>query len=290
MENYPRPVTREEHRKISEYFDDLIYEIKGDKGKKGKGIFCLMKIHNKKIYTLITSYNMINEEYLKKNNNIEIIKDKEVILIEMDYIYYINKELDISVIQIKENKKIRIIDIDENVYNNESEMYYLKKESIYIIYNKNVSYGIINNITSSELILGINLKNIDLYKYPIINLTTNQLIGIYYKNSKYYNKGIYIKYIINELQKKYNKNDIKNIFNNDNNNEIKIKIEIKEKDINKEIYFLDNEYEENNIIKSGHNNIKELNERNTELYINNNKYNYKKYIKPKEIGEYYNIK
>ena len=63
MENYPRPVTREEHRKISEYFDDLIYEIKGDKEKKGKGIFCSMKIHNKKIYTLITSYNIINEEF-----------------------------------------------------------------------------------------------------------------------------------------------------------------------------------------------------------------------------------
>ena len=38
MENYPKPVTREGHKKISEYLDDLIYEIKGDKGKKGKGI------------------------------------------------------------------------------------------------------------------------------------------------------------------------------------------------------------------------------------------------------------
>ena len=197
MENYPKPVTREGHKKISEYLDDLIYEIKGDKGKKGKGIFCSMKIHNKIIYTLITSYNIINEEYLKNNNNIEIIKNKEVILIEMDYIYYINKELDISVIQIKENKKIKIIDIDENVYNKESEMYYLKNESIYIIYDKKISYGILNNIISSELILGINLKNIDLYKYPIFNLKTNKLIGIYYKNYKYYNKGIYIKYIIN---------------------------------------------------------------------------------------------
>ena len=105
MENYPRPVTREEHRKISEYFDDLIYEIKGDKGKKGKGIFCSMKIHNKKIYTLITSYNIINEEFLRDNNNIEITNNKGVILIELDFINYLDKDLDISVVQIKENKK-----------------------------------------------------------------------------------------------------------------------------------------------------------------------------------------
>ena len=74
-----------------------------------------MKVHNKIIYTLITNYNIINEEYLKNKNNIEITINKGVILIELDFINYSNRYLDLSVIQIKDNKEIKIIDIDENI-------------------------------------------------------------------------------------------------------------------------------------------------------------------------------
>ena len=144
MENYPKPVKEESHKKISEYLNDSIYEIKGDKEKYGKGIFCTIKLHDKIIFTLITNYNIINEGYLKNKENIEILIDKEIITIERDYIYYINKDLDISVIQIKENKNIKILEIDETIYKEESEMYF-NKESIFIIYNNNVSYGIINH-------------------------------------------------------------------------------------------------------------------------------------------------
>ena len=275
MENYPKPVTEENHKKIFEYLNDSIYEIKGDKGKYGNGIFCSMKVHDKIMYMLITDYKTINEEYLINNNNIEILINKEIILIEKDILYYVNKELDISVIQIKENKKIKILEIDESIYKKESEIY-LNKETIYIIYDKKVSYGIINKISKSELTITSNLNNNNIYRYPIFNLSTNKLIGIYENNSKYYNKGIYMKYIINELEMKYNKNDIKN--------EIKIIIKIDEEDINNKIYFLDNKYKENHITKSDHNNLKELNIKNTELYINNNKNNYQKYFKPDKKG------
>jgi len=50
-------------------------------------------------------------------------------------------------------------------------------------------------------------------------------------------------------------------------NEIKILINIEQKDIGKNIYFLDNfEYEDNMGIKHYHDNLKELNELNTEIY------------------------
>ena len=64
-------------------------------------------------------------------------------------------------------------------------------------------------------------------------------------------------------------------------NEIKISLIINEKDINKEIYFLDN-------YDSCHDNLKELNELNTKIYIDNDEKNheYKKYFKPKEKKEY----
>ena len=61
-----------------------------------------------------------------------------------------------------------------------------------------------------------------------------------------------------QLEYKYIKKD---------ENEIQILINICENDIKSKIYFLDNEYIENNIKKSSHNNLKELNEFNTELYI-----------------------
>ena len=61
---------------------------------------------------------------------------------------------------------------------------------------------------------------------------------------------------------------------------------IKKEDINKKIYFLDNIYQKIFEKHYEHNNLKELNEYNTELYINNKKYEFKKYFIPNKEGEY----
>ena len=56
-------------------------------------------------------------------------------------------------------------------------------------------------------------------------------------------------------------------------------INIEVNDINKKIYFLDNYKDQNN--------LKEINESNTEVYINNKKENvFKKYFIPRTEGEY----
>lgn len=57
------------------------------------------------------------------------------------------------------------------------------------------------------------------------------------------------------------------------NNEIKMNVKIKNKDINKEIFFLDNTiwFKDSNGISHYHDNLKELNKDNVELYINNEK-------------------
>jgi surface protein len=69
---------------------------------------------------------------------------------------------------------------------------------------------------------------------------------------------------------------------------IKMIIDIKENDINKDIYFLDNtDYEDENGNKHFHDSIKEFNELNTKLYINNKKYRFQKYFRFAEKGEYY---
>jgi surface protein len=66
-----------------------------------------------------------------------------------------------------------------------------------------------------------------------------------------------------------------------------LKIKIEKDDINKEIYFLDNTHsKDENGIKHYHGNLKELNNINTELYINNIKKEYKKYFIPEKEGIY----
>ena len=81
------------------------------------------------------------------------------------------------------------------------------------------------------------------------------------------------------------------MINEKENNIIKIIIKIEKGDINKYIYFLDNTegnyYNENdNLVEHHHDNLKELNELNTELFINNIKYKYEKYFKLDKEGTY----
>ena len=200
MEDYLNPITKETHKIILDYLDNSIYQIKGIEGNFGTGFFCNIKCHNKIIPVIITSYQTIEENYIKNYKSIEVLIDKERIEIEFGFIYYLNKELNLSVVEIKENNKIRFLDLDDNIYKNESEIY-LNKESIYIIHYDNnsnicVSYGILKNINDYELICSCNIKNV-LNFYPIFDLKTNKLIGIYQKNSIRYSKGIYFKFISN---------------------------------------------------------------------------------------------
>ena len=60
MENYPKPVTRETYKKISDYLDNSIYLIKVSEEKDGLGFFCSLKCHDKKVFVLITNYQTVN--------------------------------------------------------------------------------------------------------------------------------------------------------------------------------------------------------------------------------------
>ena len=82
----------------------------------------------------------------------------------------------------------------EMFYNNES-IYNLQYNNIKNIF---VSYGIIKEINKYKLIYTGNISS----KYSLIfNLSNNKLIGIYINKSKYYNNGLFFKYIIKEYKK-----------------------------------------------------------------------------------------
>ena len=160
-----------------DYLDNSIYQIKGYEDKYGIGFFCSLKCHDKNLFVLITNYQIINDNYLKNYNYIDVLINQKLIRIGFNLIYYLDKHLDLSVVEIKENKAIKILELDEDIYMEESEIY-LNKESIYIINDNNVSYSIIVNTTKSEFIFHCNLNN-NSNCYPIFNLTTNKLIDVY---------------------------------------------------------------------------------------------------------------
>ena len=85
----------------------------------------------------------------------------------------------------------------------------------------------------------------------------------------------------NEEQKLSNieKNNIVYVSNDQNyGNEINLILNIDDTDVGKAVSFLDNNV--------NHNNLSELNEENTKLYINDKKQIFKKYFIPKETGIY----
>ena len=172
MEKYPKPVTKESHKKIYDYLDNSIYQIKGSNDKYGIGFFCLLKCHDKTINVLITNYQIVNENYLQNNDYIEVFIHQKLIRIEFNLLYYLDKELNLSVIEIKKNEKKKMIELDDDIYREQSEIYF-NKESIYIINNDSISYSLINNITKSEFIFNCNLND-NSYCYPIFNLSTNK--------------------------------------------------------------------------------------------------------------------
>ena len=86
-----------------------------------------------------------------------------------------------------------------------------------------------------------------------------------------------------------NKNNKKNY--NKNFNELILTLVIDEENINTEVYFLDNTDDDNfpensDFVEHHHDNLKELNEKNTKLFINGKEENFKKFFTPNNTGIY----
>ena len=265
--------------------------------KTGTGFFCKINYQNEEIPLLMTNYHVLSDEYLETNKCVKIsINDEqifEVINIEENSKLFSSEidKYDIMMIKIKEEKtKFNYLELDNNLLKENSEDLYENK-SIYILHYPNGE-----NICVS---FGYGIKKLDDYYIkhlcntefcssgsPILNLSNNKVIGIHKgtipnkdKKAKY-NIGILLKYPLNEIKEK-------------NINEIDIKINILNNQVNKEIYFLDNSKikpENSYQLKPYHRYLKELNKNNIELFINGIKEEeYKKYFIPKKEG-IYNIK
>ena len=266
LNKYSLPVTIDETELILKQMRYSICKIENRNGN-GTGFFC--KIFNQKL--LITNNHVINEEIIKNKNIIKVkINDNKIKKDIKIKDYYTSIEYDITIIEINNNdENINYLEIDDDILD---ENINIDNKSIYIIqYPKYgneqkaaVSYGILNKIQDKFNIIHYCSTDHGSSGSPILGLSNKKIIGIHKEgiSNHNFNRGTLLKYPINEYLNKMN--------------EIKLEVKIKKEDINKDIYFLDNEYDS----------LEELNELNTELLINNKKYKYSKCFKPEKEGIY----
>ena len=232
------------------------------------GFFCYIPYKNKKIAVLMTTRDAINENYSsdKLYINFDCYKTSKAIKMNKNRILYSSDIFNLTIIEIKPEDNLdnkNFLELDDNLFKNNSEIIYENK-SLYILYYHEqkgplVSYGSLNKKVSHNLIHLCQVEESSAGA-PILNLENNKVIGLhtFSKKSPYYNMGSFLKYAINDLNKF--------------KNQIGIIVEVNEYDLNKEVYFLNQDQ----------NYAGELNEANTKLFIDNKEYKYKKYFYPKK--------
>ena len=162
-------------------------------------------------------------------------------------------------------------------------MFYYKKPIYIIQYNNahdiSISFGKLNNIDNNKIIYFANLRKNCKFSL-IFNLSNNNLIGTHENISQLHNKGIFLKYIINKFINIYTRNQ--KVYN-----KLYVLIKVNKEDIDKKLYcFYNFEYKDNVGILDLKENFREINELNTELYINDKINKYDKYIKFDKEGEF----
>jgi len=263
--------------------------------KVGTGFLCLVPFPSVeyRLKVLITCNHVFND--IRIGNKIKIMFDNGIqkeIIIDGARIVYTSKreEYDITIIELEDNE------FDIRYYLGIDDDLFLKDEikinqQIYIIHYPNGvevknNQGTIQNKIGNKII-----HYLTTYEgssgAPIFNLNSFKVIAIHcgYINNKnnIFNIGELIKIPINDFYQKcklkYNNNINNNKIKEEKTiNEINIILEISYYNINKIIYFLDN--------TKKHDNLKELNENNVKLYINNKEYKYTKCFKPDKVGRY----
>ena len=274
---YPKLLTKTGLKIILEQMTYSICRINKGERNNEIGYFIYIKYKNKKIPVLMTKYNIINND---KDNILNVIINNKTKIIKLGKARCLSEKYDLALIEIEENieDELKFIEIDDKIFNNDLENDYYKKPIYLIQDNKKdilVSFGIIEAIIKTDLKYSC-YTNSNFRGLTIFDLENNKIIGIH-QNQSNYNKGVLIKKIIKDFKVIYT-----NLISNKLKNEINLIINIDKSEINKEIYFMDN-------YDNYHNNLKELNDSNTELYINNQKYKYSKYFITKNEGKY-NIK
>ena len=222
----PEPVTYEGTQAILNQMNKCVCKIYS-KGE-GTGFFTKIPFNSELLPVLITNNHVLSKNEIKNNNIIMLSlnsdKNKKAIKINEDRKTYTNKELDITIIEIKEKEdklNNEYIELDDDIINffkdkKNEYMQYLQKiysnKSIYILHypkgnNIVVSYGQPPEFNNTEIRHKCSTEH-GSSGSPIILIDNQKLIGIHcaghpHPNFKY-NIGTIIIDAIIDFQKKSN--------------------------------------------------------------------------------------
>ena len=204
----------------------------------GIGFFCIIPLHNIKIKVLFTNNHILNEDLLSIGNEIKLSYKYQFKKIKLtnERIFWTNKSLDYSIIEILDNDEIEeFYEIEYKSYNNPNKIY------------ENDDIGIIQYLEGGQMEVKINrlleikneiikhniLTNNDSSGSPLILLKNLKIIGINQgsRNKQKIGIGIFINSIIEDI----------------NNNIIICEYNIGNYNIGKEINILSNSIEENKL-------------------------------------------
>ena len=183
-----------------------------DGNKAGTGFFCKIERGEELIPVLITNYHVIDDNYMKQNKYLKFyINDKSHIIdlnSESKIYSSSNNEYDMMIIRLKEGQVNNYLDIDENIFEDNSENFY-ENDSIYILHYANAE--------EAKVSFGKGIKKVDNYDIkhlchtepgssggPILSRMTNKVIGIHKgsigRGKCDYNIGTFLKYPLNEVK------------------------------------------------------------------------------------------
>ena len=304
-------ITKSKAQIIISQLDKHICKIYVTETNIGTGFFCRIRYpdENRRLPVLITNNHVLNEKALEINHTIKItLEDDKIeknILIDKSRLTFTDPDLDVTIIQIKPEDEIdTFLDVDENVFNKDYNKIYKKGTPIYLLpYPEGVfashAVGRIDQILKEGIFHSCSTDPCSSGS-PILLLSTLKVIAIHIGTKKEKaesnNLGIWIKYPIEEFNKKYpngvkdNINPIKPIIfqkesidkkitensgeiNNNNNNENNKKMDYLDK--YKEDFEFNEKYGHDYLLKNNNNNINENNNfnDNNQNYQSNNHYN-----------------
>ena len=221
---HPLPISLKQTEIIIDQLKNTICNIYLGSGGRGTGFFLKINVHNndKLLPVLLTCNHVIDKSYLYKKDIINIQINGEMKTIELkNRIIYTDKELDVTIIEIKE-KKDGIKDfllLDED-----NQDIRISGETIYILQyfdskEPSVAYGILKDLDKSKFTHFCN-TNFGSSGSPILNLSNNKVIGIHIgtNTNGNYNVGTFLNNPINDfIKKKYKniieENEIKSLMN-----------------------------------------------------------------------------
>jgi hypothetical protein len=211
--NSQRPITMRATKRYEKKISATCKIITGDKSN-GTGFFCELKINNKLMKMLFTNNHVLN----RFNSNIVIEHNKKIKEINIKNRFICtNEDLDYTCIEILDSDNFNnYFKVDKNINNNNPEEKYKHDEFVIIQYPRgdDVSFaeGYINNIQNNyEIFHLINTESGSSGSPLILDTRNLKVIGIHCGKYKKLNRGVYMKEIIEDIEKQilnYNQNDI----------------------------------------------------------------------------------